>query len=58
MPAVKGEGMRGLSVFISDIRGCKLGPRLQNRLLGLNCVALFDIYLSPINVVNTNFCVF
>eukprot|EP00112_Aurelia_sp_Birch-Aquarium-sp1_P008540 Seg1944.9 transcript_id=Seg1944.9/GoldUCD/mRNA.D3Y31 product="AP-2 complex subunit alpha-2" protein_id=Seg1944.9/GoldUCD/D3Y31 len=23
MPAVKGEGMRGLSVFISDIRGCK-----------------------------------
>lgn len=24
MPAVKGEGMRGLSVFISDIRGCEL----------------------------------
>ncbi|XP_028404796.1 AP-2 complex subunit alpha-2-like [Dendronephthya gigantea] len=23
MPAVKGEGMRGLSVFISDIRNCK-----------------------------------
>ena len=23
MPAVKGEGMRGLSVFISDIRGCE-----------------------------------
>ena len=23
MPAVKGEGMRGLQVFISDIRACK-----------------------------------
>ena len=26
MPAVKGEGMRGLSVFISDIRNCKYKP--------------------------------
>jgi len=24
MPAVKGDGMRGLAVFISDIRNCKL----------------------------------
>ena len=23
MPPVKGEGMRGLAVFISDIRNCK-----------------------------------
>jgi len=23
MPAVKGDGMRGLAVFISDIRNCK-----------------------------------
>lgn len=23
MPAVRGEGMRGLAVFISDIRNCK-----------------------------------
>jgi len=24
MPAVKGDGMRGLAVFISDIRNCEL----------------------------------
>jgi len=24
MPTVKGDGMRGLAVFISDIRNCKL----------------------------------
>ena len=24
MPAVRGDGMRGLAVFISDIRNCKL----------------------------------
>lgn len=23
MPAVRGDGMRGLAVFISDIRNCK-----------------------------------
>lgn len=24
MPAVRGDGMRGLAVFISDIRNCEL----------------------------------
>ena len=29
MPAVKGDGMRGLAVFISDIRNCKYIYLLQ-----------------------------
>ena len=28
MPAVKGDGMRGLAVFISDIRNCKFSTQI------------------------------
>lgn len=31
MPAVKGDGMRGLAVFISDIRNCKLNKQFWKK---------------------------
>lgn len=40
MPAVRGEGMRGLAVFISDIRNCK--KIFKNNFLQLNIEFLFE----------------
>lgn len=52
MPAVRGDGMRGLAVFISDIRNCELKD-----ILFKNCILYiitFCIYALYYLIKNTN----
>lgn len=55
MPAVKGDGMRGLAVFISDIRNCKSKEaelkrinrelaNIRSKFKGEHCKSYYSIY--------------
>ena len=45
MPAVRGDGMRGLAVFISDIRNCKF-----NSIVTLNSIGGATLATSAVTI--------
>lgn len=48
MPAVRGDGMRGLAVFISDIRNCKYEC--------VSCSAFPIISIELLRLFSSMFC--
>ena len=57
MPAVRGDGMRGLAVFISDIRNCKSKEaevkRINKELANIR--SKFKVHLMRITIFDPSF---
>ena len=59
MPAVRGDGMRGLAVFISDIRNCKSKEaeikRINKEFGAFLFAAIIELIMMPLTKVTEDF---